>query len=113
MTDQRRNDDGQYVIDVVVEEPRGGSGAADKAGAGGFIANAITTTKVSLTDSVAILGQIASAFSASLAGSEPKPEAVEINFGLEVSAEAGNFVVSKLAGKANFAVKMSWKFNAN
>jgi len=98
------------LIEVIVGQTSGEGGAADKAGVGEFFDGATKKVKVSLAESVGVLGHIASAFSASLAASEPKPASVEINFGLEASGEAGNFIVSKVSGKANFSVKMSWKF---
>jgi hypothetical protein len=101
------------TIEVMVDTPAGASGASDKAGAASdFLDSASQKIRVSLSESVGVLGQIASAFSASLANSEPKPSSVEINFGLEASGEAGNFIISKVAGSANFSVRMSWKFDA-
>lgn len=114
MTEQKQITHKDYVIDVVVEEnvPTVAPGAT-KAGMGGLLHGTGHTVSVSLQESVGVLGQIASAFTASLASHDPKPAAVEINFGLEASGEAGNFIISKVAGKANFSVKMSWKFDEN
>ena len=98
------------LVDVVVEDELGGARASDKAGVGEFLQGTTRKVKVSLHESVVVLGQIASAFSASLANSDPKPANVEINFGLEASGEAGNFIISKISGKSNFSVKMTWKF---
>jgi len=102
-------DHGQWV-DVVADVQPSGGGASDKAGVGEFLSGATRNVKVSLAESVAVLGQVASAFSASLAASDPKPATVEISFGLEASGEAGNFIISKLSGRSNFSVKMNWNF---
>ncbi len=83
--------------------------AADKAGVRSFVRAAASQAEASLADSMAVLGHVASAFSKSLAASDHKPNLVEISFGLEASGEAGNFIVSKIGGKANFSVKMTWK----
>ncbi|MNJ25789.1 hypothetical protein D3C81_1420960 [compost metagenome] len=101
------------AIEVMVDAPPVPSGASDKAGTtSDFLDSASQKIRVSLGESVGVLGQIASAFSASLANSDPKPSSVEINFGLVASGEAGNFIISKVAGSANFSVKMSWTFDA-
>ena len=112
MTEQKQITHKDYVIDVVVEEnaPAVARGAT-KAGIGGLLNDTRHTVSVSLQESVGVLGQIASVFTASLASHDPKPTAVEINFGLEASGEAGNFIISKVAGEANFSVKMSWKLD--
>jgi len=99
-----------FTVDVIVDSVTSGDGAADKAGVGEFLTGASRKVQVSLTDSLSVLGKVASAFSASLAESDPKPQSVEITFGLEASGEAGNFIISKVSGTANFSVKMSWSF---
>lgn len=111
MTEQMQIIHNGYAIDVVIDDSASTiAPGATKAGIGGLLNRTGHTVTVSLQESVGVLGHIASAFTASLASHNPKPTAVEINFGLEASGEAGNFVISKVAGKANFSVKMSWKF---
>lgn len=102
----------EVMINTPSSPPRAPAGASDKASSSSdYLESASQKIRISLGESVNVLGQIASAFSASLANSEPKPSNVEINFGLVASGEAGNFIISKVSGSANFSVKMSWKFD--
>jgi len=102
--------DGSVVVEIAVDDdvPRASS-ASSKAGVADTFADTVERAKGTLKDSVAVVGQIASAFSESLQLAEPKPTEVEISFGMEASGEAGNFLISKLGAKTNFAVKMTWK----
>ena len=98
MTEQKQITHKDYVIDVVVEEnaPAVARGAT-KAGIGGLLNDTRHTVSVSFQESVGVLGQIASVFTASLASHDPKTTAVEINFGLLVRREISSS--AKLLGK--------------
>jgi hypothetical protein len=65
--------------------------------------------KVTLDDAVKVVARLSEAFSKALAGAVVRPSEVEIEFGLEASAELGGLLVGKASGKANFNVKMTWK----
>lgn len=99
-----------YEVAVVIDEAASVSGAIN-ASIGDVMDSVTTVAKRTLTDAVGVLGQLACAFTKTLAAAEPKPAEVQLEFGLEAVGEAGNFVVSKVSGKSNFAVKMVWKFD--
>ena len=99
-----------YEVDVVVDESSSDLGATEASLASEALERATVVAKRSLSDAVSVMGQLACAFTKTLAAAEPKPNEVQLEFGLEAAGEAGNFVVSKLSGKSNFVVKMTWKF---
>lgn len=40
------------------------------------------------------------------------PSEASVEFGIKLSGEAGNVIVSKVAAEANYTVKLSWKINS-
>jgi hypothetical protein len=104
--------EGDSTIQIVVDDDGGGrsTGASQKASTGGLFSSPLKA-KLSLEDAADVVGQLASAFSGTLAKAASKPSTVDIEFGLEASGELGNFLVSKVSAKTNFTVKMAWKFD--
>lgn len=76
---------------------------------GGAGSEAPLVGKLSIDDAVAVVGRLSDAFSKALATGPARPSEVEIEFGLEASADLGGLIVGKISGKANFNVKMTWK----
>jgi hypothetical protein len=55
----------------------------------------------------------ATAFYAALLTLPRPPTEATVEFGIKASAELGNFVVSKMAGEANYTIKLTWKLLTN
>jgi hypothetical protein len=51
----------------------------------------------------------ARAFAAALQELNHPPSEASLEFGLKMSAEMGNVIVSKIAGEANYNIKLTWK----
>jgi hypothetical protein len=99
-----------FQVDIVVEEVASVSGATNASVGSDVVDGATVIAKRSIGEAVAMMGRLASAFTTTLAETNPRPSEVQLEFGIEAAGEAGNFVISKLSGKANFSVKMLWRF---
>jgi hypothetical protein len=51
----------------------------------------------------------ARAFAAALQELSYPPDEATLEFGLKVSAELGNVIVSKIVGESNYTIKLTWK----
>jgi hypothetical protein len=111
MTNVLEFESGGVSVQIVADEnpPKGASQKASTGGAATAVAK--VKSSLGLEDATRVVGELADAFSKALADTASKPSTVEVNFGLEASGEFGNFLISKLSGKANFSVKLSWKFD--
>ena len=38
-----------------------------------------------------------------------KPDEIELSFGLKVSGDLGNVIITKVGAEANYGIKLSWK----
>jgi len=106
-----------------VEFPLNGGGvivieAADekKAGASGFMrsgepsnSEAADKAQTSFEASFEQIRQSADAIIRKLSDLSQKPDEVEINFGLRVSAELGQLVVAKSGSDSNYGVTLRWR----
>lgn len=105
-----------------VEFPLAGGGvilieAADekKAGASGFMrggepdGEVADKAQASFEASFEQIRQSADAIISKLSNLSQKPDEVEINFGLRVSAELGQLVVAKAGSDSNYGVTLRWR----
>ncbi len=98
------------AIQIVTEEAAT-PGASQRASTGSTSTDfRKITAPLGLDEATRVVGELSDAFSRSLASAAKRPNDVEVTFGLEASGEFGNFLISKISGKANFSVKLSWKF---
>ena len=99
---------GAASVQIVVDESLP-AGPSQKAGTGSAMLPG-GKAAVSLEAATQVVGTLADAFSVALENCPNKPSLVEVTFGLEAGGEIGNFLISKITGKTNFSVKLSWKY---
>lgn len=104
-------DGADYSVLVQVDDDRPLAGASRNASTGEEKLTGMLEKRLPMESLTRMVAQLAESFSASLAQTEHKPAMVEISFGLEASGELGNFLITKIAGKTNFDVKMTWKYD--
>ena len=98
-----------FMVMVQVDDDRPFSGASQDASSAGDRLTGMLEKRLPIESLTKLVAQLAESFSASLEQTKHKPATVEISFGVEASGELGNFLITKIAGKTNFAVKMTWK----
>jgi len=98
-----------YSVLIEVGDDRPLVGASRNASTGEEKLAAMLEKRLPMESLTKMVAQLAESFSESLARTEHKPATLEISFGLEASGELGNFLITKIAGKTNFGVKMTWK----
>lgn len=98
-----------YSVMIEVGDDLPPMGASRNASTGGEKLVGMLERRLPMESLTKMVAQLAESFSESLAQIEHKPSTVEISFGLEASGELGNFLITKIAGKTNFGVKMTWK----
>ena len=68
----------------------------------------IIKSRQQFESALTVVNQTAAAFVEQVSRMVDKPSQVEITFGLKATGEAGFFAITKLAGEANFGVKLTW-----
>lgn len=101
------NGGGVIVIEAVDEKKAGSSGFMRGGEPGG--GEAADKAQASFEASFEQIRQSAEAIITKLSDLSQKPDEVEINFGLRVSAELGQLVVAKAGSDSNYGITLRWR----
>jgi hypothetical protein len=100
------NGGGVIVIEAIDEKKAGSSGFMRGEPGGGEAADKAQAT---FEASFEQIRQSAEAIIAKLSDLSQKPDEVELNFGLRVSAELGQLVVAKAGSDSNYGITLRWR----
>lgn len=98
---------GGVIVIEAADEKKAGSSGFMRGEAGG--AEAADKAQASFEASFEQIRQSADAIITKLSDLSHKPDEVEINFGLRVSAELGQLVVAKSGSDSNYGVTLRWR----
>jgi hypothetical protein len=100
---------GQQILIEVDEKSVAGGKGIKKAGLASAAGSVIAEANQQFKNAVAaVIGANTDAFVGALSSLQNPPSSAEISFGLKVSGEVGNFVITKIAAEGNYAVKLTW-----
>jgi hypothetical protein len=104
-------DSSTETVCILVEvDEREVMAGVSKAGIKEAAGSAIAEAKMLFENAVGMaIGVNVRAFQHALEKLPTPPTDAEISFGLKVTGEVGNVVISKIAGEANYSVKLVWK----
>ena len=103
------DDGGQHLLIEVDETSVTAGTGIKKAGLASAVGSVIAEANQHFRSAVtAVVAANADAFICALAALSKPPSSAEISFGLKVSGEAGNFVITKIAAEGNYAIKLTW-----
>ncbi len=103
--------DGSTILVEAAEEETYQPGVV-KAGLREKAQEAVSQAKASFDDGLEVIRHNADGFIKKVRGLSDPPDEVEITFGLKATGELGNFAVAKASAEASYAVKMTWKREA-
>jgi len=101
-----------HLLIEVDEKAIAGQGIR-KAGLAAAAGNVIAEANQQFRSAIAaVLKANVDGFTAALETLAKRPSSAEISFGLKVSGEVGNFIITKVAAEGNYSIKLTWKFEA-
>jgi len=98
----------KLLVESPDETEKGGSGFM-RAGNGEAVKQAVATASQSLEKSFDSVRESANLLVNKLLSLNERPDEMEVNFALKVSADLGNFAIGTVGAEANYAVKLVWR----
>lgn len=104
--------DGADDVSVLVESEGSGASfeATQPAGVRDRLADGIAVAASSFEAAIGrVLEAHARTFVGAIRGLSDPPAEAELSFGLKAAGEAGNFVITKVAGEMNYGIRLLWR----
>jgi hypothetical protein len=106
---QFTTEDGNIILMEAEERDLASSGVA-KAGLREAASNAVAEARALFEEAIKSVVRInAETFYKAISNLSHPPSEVEMTFGIKATGEAGNFVITKVGGEANYTFKLVWK----